>query len=108
MRECVIKVEGTHGMQGRGSAQVVGDDGVHAIVDEVLPEREEARTQRAAFGRPRAAGHDDQRVTGLDALVLEVLEVPEGRLRLCVDGLRRRWTTSRVGLRRKCSQLRCP
>ena len=36
------------------------------------------------------------------------LEVPEGRLRLCVDGLRRRWTTSRVGLRRKCSQLRCP
>ena len=33
--------------------------------------------------------------------MLEVLEVPEGHLRLCVDGLRRRWTTSRVaaGLR---------
>jgi hypothetical protein len=68
---------------------VVGDDGVHAVPDEVLPERLEARAQRAAFGRPRAARDDHDLVTGLDALALQVVEEPEGRQRLVVDGLLR-------------------
>ena len=69
---------------------VVGDDGVHAVPDEVLPERLEARAQRAAFGRPRAARDDHDLISSLDALSLQVLEEPEGRQRLVVDGLLRR------------------